>query len=209
MNYKFKMIDLYKILKINKKASKKDVKKAYRNSSKIHHPDKGGKIEDFNLISKAYQILMNDDKRKRYDDGESIDDILYASNNKSLSIIATMFCVVIENLDPNNENIIERMKSQISLNTIPIRTKIDKLNVEKKRCESFLKKLKHKDKNNNIMNYIANGQIKIKKDQIDLLKKEQSDFEKAEELLEDFDYEIVKSIMITGLGSFNSTSTNF
>ena len=59
--------DLYKELGIDKSASKADIKKAYRNLAKKHHPDKGGDAEKFKKISSAYETLGDDQKRSQYD----------------------------------------------------------------------------------------------------------------------------------------------
>lgn len=39
----------------------------YRKLAMQHHPDKGGDEEEFKLITKAYEILSDDEKRRRYD----------------------------------------------------------------------------------------------------------------------------------------------
>ena len=67
MQYK----DYYAILGVEKTASKDEIKKAYRKLAKQHHPDtnKGNKAseEKFKDISEAYEVLGDDDKRKKYD----------------------------------------------------------------------------------------------------------------------------------------------
>ncbi|WP_422082709.1 DnaJ C-terminal domain-containing protein [Ulvibacterium sp.] len=66
---KFK--EYYSILNVDRNASDKDIKKAYRKLATQYHPDKtkGDKAseEKFKEISEAYQVLGNDEKRKQYD----------------------------------------------------------------------------------------------------------------------------------------------
>jgi len=59
--------DYYKILGVDKKASKAEIKKAYRNLAKKYHPDKGGDAEKFKKINAAYEVLSDDEKRAQYD----------------------------------------------------------------------------------------------------------------------------------------------
>jgi curved DNA-binding protein len=63
--------DYYKILGVNKTASKEDIKKAYRKLAMKYHPDhaKGDKSaeEKFKKISEAYAVLSDKEKRKQYD----------------------------------------------------------------------------------------------------------------------------------------------
>ncbi|QKF93637.1 DnaJ chaperone protein [Fadolivirus algeromassiliense] len=62
--------DYYKILEVDRLASKDDIKKSYRNLALKWHPDKNKSsdaLQKFKDISEAYQVLYNDDKRKEYD----------------------------------------------------------------------------------------------------------------------------------------------
>jgi len=64
--------DYYEILGINRKADEKEIKKAYRRLAKQYHPDtyKGDKKEaeeKFKEISEAYEVLIDKDKRAKYD----------------------------------------------------------------------------------------------------------------------------------------------
>jgi hypothetical protein len=49
----------WEVLGISARSSKDDIKKAYWRLAKIHHPDTGGNIADFNRISDAYQFAMS------------------------------------------------------------------------------------------------------------------------------------------------------
>jgi len=65
--------DLYKILGVTKDASSGDVQKAYRRMALKHHPDKVPSDQreqaskTFKEIGRAYDVLNDDDKRKKYD----------------------------------------------------------------------------------------------------------------------------------------------
>jgi curved DNA-binding protein len=63
--------DYYKVLGVNRSASKEELKKAFRKLAMKYHPDKnkGDKTaeEKFKKINEAYAVLSNDEKRKQYD----------------------------------------------------------------------------------------------------------------------------------------------
>ncbi len=59
--------NLYFSLNINQHSNKDEIKRAYKNLCYTHHPDKGGNVDDFHKINKAYQILTNDLCKKLYD----------------------------------------------------------------------------------------------------------------------------------------------
>lgn len=60
--------DYYAVLGIDRKATKDDIKKAFRKLAQKHHPDKKGGDEDkFKEITEAYSILSDEKKRREYD----------------------------------------------------------------------------------------------------------------------------------------------
>lgn len=66
--------DYYKILGINKNASKDEVKAAFRKLAHQYHPDKGtGNEAKFKEVSEAYSVLSDDKKRQQYDTFGSAD----------------------------------------------------------------------------------------------------------------------------------------
>jgi molecular chaperone DnaJ len=59
------MDDYYQILGISPNSMGSDIKKAYRQLSLKHHPDKnGGDATLFKKINEAYQILGNEEKKR-------------------------------------------------------------------------------------------------------------------------------------------------
>jgi len=62
------MKNYYDVLGVDKKASKDEIKKAFRTLAHKYHPDKkGGDAEKFKEINEAYTILSDDQKRQQYD----------------------------------------------------------------------------------------------------------------------------------------------
>lgn len=57
----------YDVLGVDKKATKEDIKKAFRKLAQKHHPDKGGDESVFKEITEAYSTLTDDKKRREYD----------------------------------------------------------------------------------------------------------------------------------------------
>lgn len=66
--------DPYDVLGVSKKASEAEIKKAFRNLAKKHHPDTHGNdpkaVKRFQEISAAYEVVGDKEKRAQYDRGE-------------------------------------------------------------------------------------------------------------------------------------------
>jgi len=68
----------YKILGVKRSASKKEIKKAYRDLALRWHPDKVSEDEKeeaekkFQDIGEAYEVLSDDELKGKYDRGEEV-----------------------------------------------------------------------------------------------------------------------------------------
>jgi len=63
--------DYYKALGVSEGATTEEIKKAYRDIAKKHHPDRNpddkGAEERFKEATEAYDVLSDDEKRQKYD----------------------------------------------------------------------------------------------------------------------------------------------
>ena len=67
-------MDCYSVLGVSKTASTEIIKKAYKKMARKWHPDKNPANQDeatrkFKQVSEAYQVLVDDKKRRVYDLG--------------------------------------------------------------------------------------------------------------------------------------------
>ena len=108
-------MDLYDILNIEKNASTAEIKKAYFKLARIYHPDKCKDVdagEKFRKIKYAYDILINDESRKRYnlmnnkDDFHSFLERIYNNQDINWTEELKRFGINIGKITQNfNENI--------------------------------------------------------------------------------------------------------
>jgi len=68
-------MDYYKVLGVQKNASQKDIKKAYKKLATKYHPDRNSDeeaVEKFKEASEAYGVLGDEQKRREYDQFGSV-----------------------------------------------------------------------------------------------------------------------------------------
>jgi hypothetical protein len=63
-----KFVDYYKVLGLKKSASSAEIRKAYLNRAKEHHPDRGGQEQRMHKINEAYETLKDERARALYDE---------------------------------------------------------------------------------------------------------------------------------------------
>ena len=80
------MTDYYAILGVAKTATAADIKTAFRKLAKIYHPDKNPTNPQssvlFEKILKAYNVLINPNTRRRYDDSTAYKTTTTSQKNK-------------------------------------------------------------------------------------------------------------------------------
>jgi len=123
-------MDLYKILEIRKNASPKTIKKAYHLKVLKYHPDKNPNtdIKKYHQIQAAYDILIDEEKKKKYDslnkdDTNGISEIFNILITKMDTIISfNKIKIQFNNILNNHKNIVNIMglisKENLSFNDI-------------------------------------------------------------------------------------------
>lgn len=69
MSYKENWVDYYEVLGVTVDSTPEEIKKAYRKMAKLYHPDvNNGEDTVFKQINEAYDILGNENNKKKYDE---------------------------------------------------------------------------------------------------------------------------------------------
>ena len=69
------MSDLYNVLGVERDATTEEIRRAYKDMSKLAHPDReGGSKEKFQKIQEAAEVLSDDNRRRMYDMTGSVNE---------------------------------------------------------------------------------------------------------------------------------------
>lgn len=79
-------MNLYSILGVARNATVDLIKAAFRTRVKTHHPDAGGSPEAFAQLKLAYDVLIDDERRQRYDTTGEVHDTSMQSHLHSVAI---------------------------------------------------------------------------------------------------------------------------
>lgn len=114
-------LDPYATLGVKKNASKDEIKKAHRKRVSKSHPDKGGNREEFLAVQRSYEILSDDQQRKRYDEtGDTSTPV--PMRERCLSELAKLAIhVVNESPDHKTRDLVKQMKDTVNATLVQTR----------------------------------------------------------------------------------------
>lgn len=149
------MKDLYSILGIERGASDRDIKTAYRKRARECHPDhnKGREAEaaeEFKDVNSAYDILGDEDKRRAYDESGDA-----GAAEQSLTRIEVMLKATISALLARAEpgvNLLDALRGTLIGAMERKRDETKELRAEVERLTTFLDKQKRTKPGPNIFN---------------------------------------------------------
>ena len=199
------MNDLYEDLGVKAKASQAEIKKAYRDMSKVLHPDAGGNKDEFAVIANAYGVLSDKSRRARYDKTGIETDVSTARQQAGNTIQAIFNSILqdhgVENL--STCDIVSAIREKIDQASDKLQQQNKDAVGKKKALKDILKRVKHKDRNN-LFSTVITHQINEQDKKIKGIRQQKEVFMIARKLLKDYGFEFDKAA--GGFGS--TTSTN-
>lgn len=202
----------YEILELKNNCTTNDIKTAYRNLSKKHHPDiNNGESTKFMQLNLAYKVLSDPNKRKLYDEqGVILDerpDHVETLVRERLMLIATHW---LDNmLKGNNMPLQEFVMNSLNNGIKHIDKNIKDMNSTMYALQNISKRLKHKS-GDSVIHKIINQRIKtINKGKIQN-KTELVVIDKVMKIILDYEYKEEELFSNIAFGSSaTSTTTTF
>ena len=194
------MMDLYAEVGVGKEASKEQIKKAYRKRSKETHPDlhpgDDAAKEKFGALTKAYGILSDDEKRRRYDAGEDPEKISKVITDRDIALasVLQLFFQVLEQMDPDHNNVFAVMTQMVSRGIQGFHCEIDLLEKKNKKLEKIKGRISNTKGQENIFVKSLEATIRGNKDFQETQQKQIRIAEISIEIIDDYKYEVAPVI---------------
>jgi len=191
------LTDYYGVLGVEIAATKQEIKDAYREKSKIVHPDKGGNKEDFTELNEAYKVLSDKDARKIYDaTGKSIYNPIEIEE-ESNNLLVGVFSEIIEvDLTQFEYGILGYILENLNERLYARGRDIEIIEEAIKKFEKILGKIKRKKKDDeeiNLFDKVIDDRIKEKNQDLALAQLDIKIIERAINILDDYDCDIKAS----------------
>lgn len=198
------MDELYEVLGVSKNATSKEIKKAYKDKSKIHHPDKeSGNEELFKKIQEAYAILIDPLSRKMYD---ITGDVKETSFDKGMQNLFDSYIIPeLIKLEKNSferVDIIKLIDALIFDKVYELKDKIHKNKEVKNRLELILfRKRKKNTESEDILAKVFEPHIKQSEMSVLMFEAELECVEKIRELVSEYEYNMAEYMSQNILGN--------
>ena len=182
--HNFNSEDYYEVLGADQDSTPEYIRAAFRKLANKLHPDKpDGDKERFNLIKKAFDILIDPIKRARYNEhGRFTDEEIQDTRDYIMSVVEQV--VNNEDVDLAQIDMVETLRKTTVQNLAGANGELKKNQKKKKRIE----KNEHRTKNEAILRVFRKHKG-VATQQIEKLERAISMFKIALVILEDYEYE--------------------
>lgn len=182
---------LYDTLGVSNDATIEEIKEAYRNLAKIHHPDKeGGSHEKMEKLNKAYAVLKDERARKHYDETGEVDSMDF--EKRFTAFAQDVFMRLVESHDVKSTDLIGAFENH--MNKLLLGNKNAKKDFEKKleRFNFVLERLKSKN-NHNPIRIVLESNIAHAKQTLKAIDNDTEFINQCKTRLKDYTYDFDKA----------------
>lgn len=213
--------DLYETLGVDRTADKATIRRAYRRKAKAAHPDGGGSQDKFGALTKAHDVLTDDERRAKYDATGDIDE---KTIDNTQGEILQLVCMILDGainalaqngVSPLQHPLAEEMAARCRREIEEVEKQRAQMVATQKNAEKLLGRFKLKKgakTTNNAIEAILIGRVRSFDAHIRLLDEKKAKFDGALAIIKDYDFTVdarePQTIRFQAFNLFTTTSTN-
>jgi len=200
--------DPYKVLGLKPDATEAEINAAYRTAARTAHPDGGGTVEEFDDIKQAHLILLDPEKRRKFDRDGIVDD----NNPNNVTSVAmqriTMFFVqtvqatlsstASQYLNFNQLDLIQGANAFFDLEILNCHKRIHETDNQIKQFEKALKRLKTK-RTKDVIRVMLDHHVSELKNGILAQRNEIAIYDEAKLIIKDYTFEQDEEVWLGGI----------
>lgn len=211
---------LYRLLGVDPGATPEEIKRAYRKTAMIVHPDHGGDKETFNRVRLAREILRDKNRRERYDrTGDASETVVDNDLAQAMELLSQLVMGALEfsmknDCDILSLDILGSFKNTLRVKIKEFQESIDGNLVAIRSLERLAKKFNRRQKKKkddaqppNILRNVVDGNIRLLKTSNDQARDKIRHIEIAIGLIDDHTFERSAASMFRNMTSSGSTTT--
>ena len=96
--------DLYDTLGVEREADPAAIRAAYRRRAKQAHPDAGGTAPEFERLNRAKLVLLDPERRRKYDETGKVDDAPDDATAKAMNVVVSALDEVLGLIERRNQD---------------------------------------------------------------------------------------------------------
>lgn len=153
------------------------------------HPDKeGGSAEKFHAVQLAYDVLSDEERRKRYDETGEAQEAPQAQ--QAVQVISNMVIQFVDAADLDHDDMVEAMKRTVAGQMERSADEISRLREKIKKRERALRRIRHRGQGVNILAAALNADLKGIERAIKSMERDIALGELVLKMLNDYGYEV-------------------
>lgn len=195
--------DLYKELGVGKRATRAEIRAAYRRKAKEAHPDTSdGSATKFAVVKRAHDVLTDEERRARYDaTGDASEREPDNVASQAATILGTTLDYVLGEIDkrggdPLTFDVIGDMRTLLGAKLDDLAQAKTKQEQLRKKHEKLLGKFKLKKGSNNILENVIRQKITTCESNIQNIEREIEPGNMAYDMLKLYSYEFKQQVQV-------------
>lgn len=186
--------NLYTVLGVSETSTQDEIKKAYRDLCKTHHPDKGGDEELFKKIKSAYEILIDPVRRKKYDTTGNINQER-PLRDECLDSLSRMFFSFSSQINPEQEDIVLMMRNESRKMKQDAEHNINICKEFIRKLELLITKIRFKKEGDDFLKGFAETQLQIRNNELLNFQRQIQISELMLELLDNYEWGLPSNLI--------------